>query len=292
MANADKVYLQDFARKVFRELKAQRISTPFNIAPRPSFSEVNTGGWSARLGNFRGYACSMEIWFDTFTSHTSRKLYYVLYSSKPEGIKKVVKLCKAELGSHIPISRNDWAEDNNSIHLKKRLTVKDFGKPIFEQYPKISYFYGIYEYEKYGLQRNETKRLVERVVDFVITINNVLVANKIKENAEIYKAIENRQLVKEHLQRERNGYVATLAKHRDNFICQICGFDYRAIYGSLGDEFAEAHHKVPLGKNKKERTTTKDDLITVCANCHRMLHRMNGTANDIPQLRKIVKKAR
>jgi hypothetical protein len=33
-------------------------------------------------------------------------------------------------------------------------------------------------------------------------------------------------------------------------------------------------------------------LITVCANCHRMLHRMNGVPTDIPKLRRMVNKQR
>ncbi len=92
------------------------------------------------------------------------------------------------------------------------------------------------------------------------------------------------------MQRERKSHLVTLRKQLDNFVCQICGFDYRKKYGKLGDDFAEAHHIVPLAKNDKQRITTVDDLITVCANCHRMLHRMRGEAGDVQKLRRIIKK--
>ena len=290
MVANDKTYLKDFASKIRSKIEEQQPPPPFRIAPKVDIREVGSGGWAAKVGVFRGYTCSVEIWFDTFTSYDSRKLYYGLYSSKSDGITKIANLSKEPLGEYISISRSDWADDDENIHLKKRLGIREFGRPIFEQYPKSEYLYGIYEYEKFGLQRNETKRLVSRIAEFIGTINDALVSEKLKQDTKDYEAEENRKAVQRHLRRERDGYLVTLAKHRDNFVCQICGFDYRETYGDLGDDFAEAHHIVPLGKNDKKRTTKVDDLITVCANCHRMLHRMNGTANDISRLRRIINK--
>jgi predicted HNH restriction endonuclease len=145
-------------------------------------------------------------------------------------------------------------------------------------------------FERVGLQRNETKRLVSRIVEFIATINGALSKDRMIQDAEGYEGNENRKAVQKHLQRERRSHLATLRKQYDNFVCQVCGFDYTKIYGNLGDDFAEAHHIVPLGKNDNQRITTIDDLITVCANCHRMLHRLNGEAGDITKLKKTVNK--
>jgi hypothetical protein len=293
MQQNDKNYLKDFAKKVLVEIKDQQISKPFIPVRRVKVNEVRSDGWAVELGTLRGYACSVEVWFDKFASHGERKLYYVLYSRKPEGIKEIATLSRQQMGKPIQLSLKDWADDNQYVHLKKRFTRKEFGVPVFETYAENKeYFYGIYEFEKFGLQRNETKRLISRVADFVDTINETLQLDKLKQDADVYKGVENRKAVKRHLQRERKSHLVTLRKQLDNFVCQICGFDYRRKYGKLGDEFAEAHHVMPLGKNEKQRTTTVDDLITVCANCHRILHRMNGTANDIPRLRRIIKQTK
>jgi predicted HNH restriction endonuclease len=64
------------------------------------------------------------------------------------------------------------------------------------------------------------------------------------------------------------------------------------LYGEFGHEFAEAHHIIPLSRLKGPVMTTVDDLITVCANCHRMLHQMDGKSGDIPRLRSIVRRHR
>jgi len=69
--------------------------------------------------------------------------------------------------------------------------------------------------------------------------------------------------------------------------------DFATVYGkALGGAFAEAHHKKPLGTLNAKVKTRLEDLITVCANCHRMLHRMEGKAGDITKLTSIVRKQR
>ncbi|MFC8190835.1 HNH endonuclease [Cellulomonas sp. NPDC057328] len=54
--------------------------------------------------------------------------------------------------------------------------------------------------------------------------------------------------------------------------CEICGFDFEATYGNRGAGYVECHHIVPLHVTGR-RTVRLDDLILICANCHRMVHR-------------------
>jgi 5-methylcytosine-specific restriction enzyme A len=61
-------------------------------------------------------------------------------------------------------------------------------------------------------------------------------------------------------------------------------------YGELGREFAEAHHVIPLRHLRSEKINSTDCLITVCANCRRMLHLMEGTADDIESLQQSVRR--
>lgn len=57
-----------------------------------------------------------------------------------------------------------------------------------------------------------------------------------------------------------------------DFSCSICGFDFERTYGTIGSRFIEAHHVEPLAQ-RGVGLTKPEDLIGVCANCHRMLHR-------------------
>lgn len=54
-------------------------------------------------------------------------------------------------------------------------------------------------------------------------------------------------------------------------VCEVCGFDYEERYGPLGEDFIECHHATPLADGE-DRETTRDDLVLLCANCHRMIH--------------------
>lgn len=59
--------------------------------------------------------------------------------------------------------------------------------------------------------------------------------------------------------------------------CRICNFNFEDYYGSRGVGYIEVHHIIPLSVTKIERLTNPEiDLIVVCSNCHRMLHRIRG----------------
>jgi hypothetical protein len=82
-----------------------------------------------------------------------------------------------------------------------------------------------------------------------------------------------------HLSRERNAEVIRQAKLRalqseGKLTCACCGFDFNAVYGQLGKGFIEAHHTTPISElHENGEETQVEDLVLVCSNCHRMLHR-------------------
>lgn len=71
--------------------------------------------------------------------------------------------------------------------------------------------------------------------------------------------------------------------------CMICGFDFEAKYGELGKGYIEVHHIKPLFELDEEVTINPEkDLICVCANCHRMLHRFKSYIVTPEELKQIV----
>ncbi len=55
--------------------------------------------------------------------------------------------------------------------------------------------------------------------------------------------------------------------------CMICGFDFEQVYGLHGKGYIEVHHICPLSEQDGEvEIDPTNDLICVCANCHRMIH--------------------
>lgn len=85
---------------------------------------------------------------------------------------------------------------------------------------------------------------------------------------------EGERKVKETAYFRRNTQLVKDAKQHYGFTCQVCGFNFEAVYGAdLGREFIECHHTNPLSENSDTLTSTIQDVCVVCSNCHRMLHR-------------------
>jgi 5-methylcytosine-specific restriction protein A len=96
-----------------------------------------------------------------------------------------------------------------------------------------------------------------------------------------------------HTRIERNSSATLVAKKGKPAICQACGFDFSVAYGDLGDGFIEAHHLVPLSSipHGKTLTYTANDFALLCANCHRMVHRLDDPS-QVSRIRQIVMEQR
>jgi predicted HNH restriction endonuclease len=89
---------------------------------------------------------------------------------------------------------------------------------------------------------------------------------------------EGRFILRKHLSRERNSEVIKRAK--DNFkkkngklYCEVCKFDFEERYGVIGKEFIEGHHIIPVSEMQEGHQTKPSDIIMVCSNCHKIIHR-------------------
>jgi hypothetical protein len=100
-----------------------------------------------------------------------------------------------------------------------------------------------------------------------------------------------------HLRTERDAALVAAIKRRwsaddARLSCVVCGFSFLETYGELGRGFIEAHHRELLSSRGQRRTSTEEDFEPVCANCHRMLHRMGIDTMDTGRLMAIVKLSR
>lgn len=85
-----------------------------------------------------------------------------------------------------------------------------------------------------------------------------------------------------HLQierRARSGGLAMRRTKKDGFKCKVCTVVLTDFYGDIAKDVADAHHILPLAELESARNSRLEDLITVCPNCHRVLHRMDDPAN-------------
>jgi hypothetical protein len=76
----------------------------------------------------------------------------------------------------------------------------------------------------------------------------------------------------------RNPRLVRDAKDRYGAKCMACTFQYDRRYPEIGDGYIEVHHLDPLSERSStkanQRLTNLEQVSVLCANCHRMIHRL------------------
>lgn len=72
--------------------------------------------------------------------------------------------------------------------------------------------------------------------------------------------------------------------------CIACKFNFKTTYGLFGEGFIEIHHvKLLSGASIPTKTNPRTDLVPLCSNCHRMIHRKKGITLSIEELKQKLK---
>lgn len=76
--------------------------------------------------------------------------------------------------------------------------------------------------------------------------------------------------------------------------CKVCGFDFEENYGETGKGFIEIHHIKPIfsfteNDNEKTLKDALKNLVPLCSNCHRMIHKKPKHPITLNNLKKIFK---
>ena len=87
------------------------------------------------------------------------------------------------------------------------------------------------------------------------------------------RLLERKHFVRERDRKKRQEKIDEFRrKNAGKLVCEICSFDFKERYGEHGEGYIECHHIVPLHASGETKTKL-GDLILICSNCHRMIHR-------------------
>lgn len=76
---------------------------------------------------------------------------------------------------------------------------------------------------------------------------------------------------------ERNPHARAKCIEHHGTKCVVCSFDFKEVYGDIGEDYIHVHHIKPLHQIKSEYVLNPiNDLIPVCPNCHAMLHKTDA----------------
>ncbi len=91
---------------------------------------------------------------------------------------------------------------------------------------------------------------------------------------------------------ERNPKLRVQAIKNHGFECMACGFSFLKNYGDWGEDFIEVHHVTPVSSMENLTSINpKTDMLVLCSNCHRMIHRRRNNPLSLDQLKGIIKQA-
>lgn len=174
---------------------------------------------------------------------------FEVFKAKEYIYRGIVRLCKE------PYQEKQLDEDNNEriVWMFPLITV-DSEKMI------DSDVYDVYYEDKIRKIRKLSKDNLEQIVRE---------KNNIKTS---YRTIKTTAYI-------RDPYIAEYAKLRANGFCQLCG-KKAPFYTMDNKPYLEAHHLKWLSKGG---TDTIDNVVALCPNCHRKMHKLNKK-EDIKKL--------
>lgn len=92
---------------------------------------------------------------------------------------------------------------------------------------------------------------------------------------------------------ERNEQARSACLAHYGYSCQICGINFETQYGDVGKGFIHVHHVdfISSFDGVVHEIDPREELISVCPNCHAMLHRrLNGKYLSPAELKAKIRK--
>lgn len=256
---------------------------------------TNSGGWAAHLGSVRGDRGSqLQLWYDFWTRASKRTLAYSYGNTSSD---RILEMAGSKIGGLTIATKlkNAYAvsEQFEGISsMEPALSDQLYGKPILETTDRTGFknYLTVYDRDTPRTNQSSNRSLAKRAITFLVEA--AISAGSARERARAnldYPAVKNRRKVQNHKSWERNASQAAIAKLRSGYRCCVCDMRFEDVYGPFAKEIAEAHHTAYVSRLREGAKIHIEDLITVCPNCHRVLHRMAGKPDDWKELRRRVR---
>lgn len=210
----------------------------------------------------------------------------------PDEKKTVFSLC----GAYVP-DRIDVEDPSSNLYVISGQRVKEFVPPV--PLNDLDWFPLLLESQSnfsLGFNRLNNLAVVQALTALQAKGHQPSPASDLPDIDLPAAGVEGAARLVSHLRRERNRALVDAKKTgtlnaTGRLCCEVCGFDFSATYGAIGEGFCEVHHLVPLSAFSESVTTTLDDLAVLCSNCHRVIHRSKPMLS-VAELTKVVFRGR
>lgn len=159
--------------------------------------------------------------------------------------------------------------ENNGLH-----KITDKGRIYIEE--NIDGFDFI---ESNGFSEEERKQVIDSDFSDLIIEEGYIRSNHVQTKSRSKKLVE---IAKKHF------------SIKDKIYCDGCRFNFEDFYGEIGKGFIEIHHLKPIfvydGNVEQSIEEALKNVVPICSNCHRIIHRKRSNVLPIETLREIIAK--
>ena len=137
-------------------------------------------------------------------------------------------------------------------------------------------------YQEFNNRRDTLKQAAFEIRDKVLRPKTQKKSSNFNKK-DIYKS---EFLYQFHKNRESDPLVLKVKKEMalastETLKCEICRFDANAFYGEIGNDVMEIHYNKELMNEPGLESSSMDDFIIVCSNCHKVLDKNFYIINSI-----------
>lgn len=251
---------------------------------------------SAGKGNWA--ACPWIAILDRLITKSPQVGFYVVYLfrvnfdgfylSLNQGVTQTRRLFGKRASQVLAIQAQAYATQLGILHTDVHAGPIDLGVS-YKASPAGLYEIGSICAKHYSSETIPSNEELYLDLHYFLNLYSLLAEQRIELESDINEEStghEGRYIWSLHKRIERDPKLAEEAKRIHGYVCQVCEFDYSKHYLEIGEGFIEAHHLTPLSELRgiSIKTDPRRDFAVLCANCHRMIHRVEN-ASDIEEFR-------
>lgn len=220
----------------------------------------------------------LSFWFENYNRGNGP-----VFSIRPSGLKRHIVSIKfgAYASTCIEHIKNHASEESYDLayafieQLDNKYDVKLNGN-LVEKNWRVDTGFNI-EISRKDVEQNSTETIGETVelimIPLMAAVAEIIGTEEIEEE-EVKGEEEGNLILSVVTKRERSTRNRLLCFAIHGEVCCICGLDPKTLYGAEIGRILEVHHIEPLSEIVKAKVyNPRTDLIPLCPNCHRAIHK-------------------
>lgn len=283
---AHREWLRQFTRELQSRLKGMDLLS-LRLSPRLTVTRAPyTDGWCSEAATLAVSGTStIEAFVDTMATRKEPTLWVGLFVSGKDRVRSIARHVTKHHARVTIYTDRAFKVKNGQTYYAKPFSKKQFRRPTAEIFDHTYKDIGMYFPGGINWKTRPSRRIIAESSTFLAECVSALDAYS-PPRQRSQSSFHNRQVWVTTKVFRRSSRQARDTLRRDGFKCQICLTIPERKYGFEGRACLDAHHIKALHRQKGKRTTTMRQLITVCANCHRVLGKLAPNRRGLAELRR------